>query len=94
MCFCALLDVVGTLWQEALLDAAVQEAASQKKRETVKTPSADHEPEAETDRDQEGEGEEEDVELMKLSLKRDLMADRRIVGLAKSLAVLLYAPGC
>ena len=44
----------------ALLDAAVQEAANNKKK-----CDADHEPEAETEHDEEGgeDGEEEDVEL-------------------------------
>ena len=55
-----LMCVVGMLWQDALLDAAVQEAANNKKK-----CDADHEPEAETEHDEEGgeDGEEEDVEL-------------------------------
>ena len=53
MCLCVLLGVVGMLWQDALLDAAVQEAANNKKK-----CDADHEPEAEHDEEGGEDGEE------------------------------------
>ena len=53
-----LMCVVGMLWQDALLDAAVQEAANNKEK-----CDADHEPEAQHDEEGGEDGEEEDVEL-------------------------------